>query len=150
MYRVSNFHDQRNWVGVRDQLRTCSTTTTGTSSTQWCAALPGYSAEMDAKSKLNDWDLKCYRMGYDFSPLAHPCPCPCQPLPLRLRQVLKTSRGVGAAVWPISERKMGKREKERRRERGAAKTPSHPKIGTALALRQAWRLVNACSSVHRL
>ena len=25
---------------------------------------------MGAKSKHNDWDLKCYQMGYDFTPLA--------------------------------------------------------------------------------
>ena len=46
----------------------------GTNST-WCAALPGYSAAMDAKSKLNDWDLKCHRMGVTYLPL------PLLPLP---------------------------------------------------------------------
>ena len=44
-------------------VRTCSTTTAGTNSTQRFASTPGYSAEMGANSKHNDWDIRYYQKG---------------------------------------------------------------------------------------
>ena len=117
MYRIFTTNETGALMGVRDQLRTCSTTTTGTSSTQWCAALPGYSAEMDAKSKLNDWDLKCYRMGYDFTPLA-----------LALALAIETGvedkpRCWGGGLANIREENGKKREGKKKREGEPPKPP---------------------------
>lgn len=51
-------------------VRTCALTTADAGSGRRCAAIPGFSAEMGANSKHNDWDAPCHRMDYAFTLLA--------------------------------------------------------------------------------